>query len=86
MQAWNEESFPFIGGGYASPLVGHGSAGHVLAQPLKVVDPCTGSFVAKVFFAGEATNEGPGMTVHAAMQTGVRAASQVEVMLKNATD
>ncbi|KAL3671510.1 hypothetical protein V7S43_003431 [Phytophthora oleae] len=60
---------PWIGGGYAFPRVGQSdSASHDLAVP---VDN-------RIFFAGEATAfEQPGMTVHAAVDTGTRASAQV---------
>ena len=60
---------PWIGGGYAFPRVGQSdSASQALAAP---VDD-------RIFFAGEATAfEQPGMSVHAAVDTGTRASTQV---------
>lgn len=72
VHTWSPEACPYIGGGYCSPIAGHGTtAGAVLAQPL----------AGGVFFAGEATSEGAGASVHAAMATGLRAASQVSAFL-----
>ncbi|KAL8016508.1 putative amine oxidase, FAD/NAD(P)-binding domain superfamily [Plasmopara halstedii] len=64
---WGYE--PWICGGYAYPRVGQSdSASSELAAP---VDN-------RLFFAGEATAfEQPGMSVHAAVDTGTRAAAQV---------
>ncbi|KAL7693150.1 putative amine oxidase, FAD/NAD(P)-binding domain superfamily [Plasmopara halstedii] len=64
---WGDE--PWICGGYAYPRVGQSdSASSELAAP---VDN-------RLFFAGEATAfEQPGMSVHAAVDTGTRAAAQV---------
>ncbi len=66
---WQDEN-PFIGGGYASSLVGYPiNAGSVLARPL-------GN--GRIIFAGEATNDTrPGATAHSALETGVRAANEV---------
>ena len=36
-----------------------------------------------MFFAGEATNDRPGATAHAAMETGIRAAKQVAAALNS---
>ncbi|KAG7393871.1 hypothetical protein PHYPSEUDO_000048 [Phytophthora pseudosyringae] len=60
---------PWIGGGYAFPRVGQSDeASCHLAAP---VDN-------RIFFAGEATAfEQPGMSVHAAVDTGTRASAQV---------
>ncbi|GMF10157.1 unnamed protein product [Phytophthora lilii] len=64
---WGDE--PWVGGGYAFPRVGQSdTASHNLAAP---VDD-------RIFFAGEATAfEQPGMSVHAAIDTGTRASAQV---------
>lgn len=69
--AWNPETHPFIGGGYCSPKA-NGSAVAIseLLKPL-------GSHV---FFAGEAANL-PGATSHAALESGLRAARQVQSSL-----
>ncbi len=66
---WQDEH-PFIGGGYASSLVGYPiNAGSVLAKSL-------GS--GRIIFAGEGTNDKrPGATAHSALETGVRAADEV---------
>ncbi|EGZ15789.1 hypothetical protein PHYSODRAFT_507586 [Phytophthora sojae] len=63
---WGDE--PWIGGGYAFPRVGQSdTASQDLAAP---VDN-------RIFFAGEATAfEQPGMSVHAAIDTGSRASVQ----------
>ncbi|KAE9025471.1 hypothetical protein PF011_g3018 [Phytophthora fragariae] len=63
---WGDE--PWIGGGYAFPRVGQSdTASQDLAAP---VDN-------RIFFAGEATAfEQPGMSVHAAIDTGTRASVQ----------
>lgn len=37
----------------------------------------------RMFFAGEATNDRPGATAHAALETGIRAAAQVAAALKD---
>uniref|UniRef100_M4B442 Amine oxidase domain-containing protein n=1 Tax=Hyaloperonospora arabidopsidis (strain Emoy2) TaxID=559515 RepID=M4B442_HYAAE len=65
---------PWIGGGYAFPRVGQSdSASQDLAAP---VDN-------RIFFAGEATAyEQPGMSVHAAVDTGTRASDQVACALQ----
>ncbi|KAI9914348.1 hypothetical protein PsorP6_008154 [Peronosclerospora sorghi] len=65
---------PWIGGGYAFPRVGQlDSASKDLAAP---VDD-------RIFFAGEATSfEQPGMSVHAAVDTGTRASAQVASALR----
>ncbi|UIZ22873.1 hypothetical protein KXD40_003788 [Peronospora effusa] len=65
---------PWIGGGYAFPRVGQSdSASEDLAA---AVDN-------RVFFAGEATAfEQPGMSVHAAVDTGTRASVQVASALQ----
>ncbi|KAG2790826.1 hypothetical protein JG687_00000289 [Phytophthora cactorum] len=64
---WGDE--PWIRGGYAFPRVGQSdSASFDLAAPVD----------SRVFFAGEATAfEQPGMSVHAAVDTGTRASEQV---------
>lgn len=36
----------------------------------------------RLFFAGEATNDRPGATAHAALETGLRAAAHVAAALK----
>jgi len=36
----------------------------------------------RLFFAGEATNDRPGATAHAALETGIRAASLVSAALE----
>ncbi|GMH55698.1 hypothetical protein TL16_g03944 [Triparma laevis f. inornata] len=66
MISWS--STPSILGGYSYPKVGM-SESHVklIAEPLE----------SKVFFAGEHTHVGAGMTVHAAMETGIMAAQSV---------
>lgn len=68
---WGDE--PWIGGGYAYPRVGQpDSASYDLAAPVED----------RLFFAGEATAfEQPGMSVHAAVDTGTRAAAQVARVL-----
>lgn len=64
---WGDEEY--IGGGYAFPRVGQSdTASRDLAE---AVD-------GRIFFAGEATAfEQPGMSVHAAIDTGTRASAQV---------
>ncbi|KAF4322749.1 hypothetical protein G195_002195 [Phytophthora kernoviae 00238/432] len=64
---WGDEEY--VGGGYAFPRVGQSdSASRNLAEPVD----------GRVFFAGEATAfEQPGMSVHAAVDTGTRASVQV---------
>lgn len=37
----------------------------------------------RMFFAGEATNDRPGATAHAALETGLRAARQISAALKD---
>ncbi|OWZ24460.1 hypothetical protein PHMEG_000468 [Phytophthora megakarya] len=65
---------PWIGGGYAFPRVGQlDSASFDLAAPIDD----------RIFFAGEATAfEQPGMSVHAAVDTGTRASVQVSLALQ----
>ena len=58
---------PFIRGGYSSPTAHAQGMRHVLASP---VGNC-------LFFAGEATSVTGCATVHTAMETGLRAASEV---------
>lgn len=58
---------PFIRGGYSSPTAYAHGMRHVLALP---VQDC-------LFFAGEATSITTCATVHTAMETGFRAASEV---------
>ncbi|EEY57897.1 uncharacterized protein PITG_00484 [Phytophthora infestans T30-4] len=64
---WGDE--PWIRGGYAFPRVGQSdTASYDLAAPV----------AGRIFFAGEATAfEQPGMSVHAAVDTGARASEQV---------
>uniref|UniRef100_A0AAV1V789 Amine oxidase domain-containing protein n=1 Tax=Peronospora matthiolae TaxID=2874970 RepID=A0AAV1V789_9STRA len=65
---------PWIGGGYAFPRVSQSdSASQDLAAPIDD----------RIFFAGEATAyEQPGMSVHAAVDTGTRASVQVACALQ----
>ncbi|RYH30365.1 hypothetical protein EON65_05410 [archaeon] len=73
MKKWTAEDHPFIGGGYCSPLAGCPvNSGDLIAAPVDNM----------LFFAGEAANLGPGATAHAALETGVRAASQVNQALR----
>ena len=60
---------PSIGGGYSYPKKGL-TRKHIsnLARPID----------GKIYFAGEATHQGAGSTVHAAMETGVRAAKEIQ--------
>ena len=58
---------PFIRGGYSSPTAHAQGMRHKLASP---VGNC-------LFFAGEATSVTGCATVHTAMETGLRAASEV---------
>ena len=71
---WADE--PFVGGGYSVPTVGEGAdARQVYAAP------CGPD--ARVAFAGEATNF-PMMTMHAAMDSGRRAAGEIAEALGRA--
>jgi hypothetical protein len=65
---WRPEHHPYIGGGYCSPLAG---------KPIAIGDVLKKGNGKHMFFAGEATNDRPGATAHAALETGYRAANQV---------
>mmetsp|Transcript_47483 Transcript_47483/g.82965 ORF Transcript_47483/g.82965 Transcript_47483/m.82965 type:complete len:386 (-) Transcript_47483:82-1239(-) len=70
---WQPDHHKYIGGGYCSPLVN---------KPINSGDILSKAFVQnRLFFAGEATNDRPGATAHAALETGVRAASLVSLAL-----
>ncbi|KAJ0400666.1 hypothetical protein P43SY_005439 [Pythium insidiosum] len=66
----------YIRGGYSYPRVGQSdTAAEDLARTIQ----------GRIFFAGEATSyEQPGMTVHSAMDTGTRAATEVAMSLADA--
>jgi monoamine oxidase len=65
---WKDDH-PYIQGGYMYPKVGMKPADlHALAEPM-------GN---SIYFAGEATNTNACCTVQAAMETGIRAAGQVQ--------
>jgi monoamine oxidase len=69
---WQPKHHPYIGGGYCSPRVHcpiH--SGDILSRP----------HGPSMFFVGEATNDLPGATAHAALETGLRAAAQVHAAL-----
>lgn len=67
---WKDDA-PFARGGYMYPKVGiTPSHLHALAEPF-----------GRCFFAGEATNTNACCTVQAAMETGQRAATEVESLL-----
>lgn len=70
---WNPQHHPYIGGGYSSPVSGKAT---FLCDRLS--KPYGNN---NIFFAGEATSL-PGATAHAALESGVRAASQVSSFLK----
>ena len=63
---------PFIRGGYSSPTVHAQGMRHVLASPVEN----------RLFFAGEATSVTACATVHTAMETGFKAASEVCRLVK----
>jgi len=73
---WDEESHPFIGGGYSFPRAGTFELGlqRVLSQANANAKftPIKG-----LFFAGEGSSRGPGATAHSAIDTGSRAARHV---------
>jgi hypothetical protein len=72
VERWTPERHPYIGGGYAAGLVGFSpDYQHELAAPVENT----------LFFAGEATNFPAGSTVHAAMESGLRAADQIAAVL-----
>ena len=58
---------PFIRGTYSSPTVHAQGMRHVLAIPVQDL----------LFFAGEATNVTACACVHTAMETGIRAATEI---------
>ena len=58
---------PYVRGGYSSPTAHAYGLRYELAKP---VEAC-------LFFAGEATNMKCEATVHSAMETGIRAATEV---------
>jgi monoamine oxidase len=70
---WRPSHHPYIGGGYCSPLAG---------KPILIGDILKQGYGKHMFFAGEATNDRPGATAHAALETGFRAAKQVAAALK----
>ena len=72
VHAWNAETEPYTPGGYMYP-----KPGLVTLAPLAA--PCRGG---RVVLAGEATNTSACCTMQAAMDTGVRAAKQVQNLLK----
>ena len=57
-----------VRGGYSFPRVG---------ITRESVETSAAPLASQVFFAGEATHAGAAMTVHAAMETGIRAAEEV---------
>ena len=65
--SWADDA-PSIRGGYSHPKVGNRHED--VEEIAKAVD-------GRIFFAGEATHTGAAMTVHAAMETGIRAAREV---------
>ncbi len=66
IQDWGNE--PYIRGGFSYAIPGTGSARETIALPI----------AGKIFFAGEATHtEGHHATVHGAMETGLRAVSEI---------
>ncbi len=66
IQDWGDE--PFIRGGFSYAVPGTGSARETIALPI----------AGKIFFAGEATHtDGHHATVHGAMETGLRAVSEI---------
>ena len=70
---WNPDHHPYIGGGYCSPRSGkHTASSDILREPYGNKN---------IFFAGEATTL-PGATAHAALESGIRTASQVNAVLK----
>ncbi|CAN0397303.1 unnamed protein product, partial [Phaeothamnion confervicola] len=66
VQDWGDE--PFVRGGYSYPRPGFRAA-----APAALAAPVGG----RLFFAGEHTNAHAGMSVHAAYDTGTRAAEEV---------
>lgn len=67
-QVMNWTAHPFIRGAYSYPVVGTGNAREQIAAP----------FQDKIFFAGEATHTaGHNSTVHGAMETGIRAVTEL---------
>lgn len=69
---WNQETHPFIRGGYSSVKAG----AYSLSEEPRIVNQGKGN----IFFAGEGTAV-PGCTAHAALDTGTRAAGQVAALL-----
>ena len=73
IQAWEPQSSPYIGGGYSSAKAGKSTNyPSVLAKSLN----------SNIFFAGEATNIHAGGCAHSALDTGYRAANEVNDYLK----
>ena len=70
---WNPQHHPYIGGGYCSPKA------NTPAHLINIMAKPYGK-AGNVFFAGEATNL-PGATAHAALESGVRAATFVAQLL-----
>jgi monoamine oxidase/cytochrome b involved in lipid metabolism len=69
---WTPQHHPYIGGGYCSP------AARQIADAPDSLRSAYGN--GNIFFAGEATTL-PGATAHAALESGVRAAAQVNSVL-----
>jgi len=68
VQKWNDACYPYIGGGYHSPLVG---------KPITYPEILSEPIGNQLFFCGEAVNKDAGLTIHAAMDTGTDAATGV---------
>ena len=74
---WTPEHHPYIGGGYCSPKAG------TPAWKIQILGEPLGK---RLFFAGESTIV-PGTCIHAAMDSGTRAANNVaNVLADNADD
>ncbi len=75
---WDDNSHPFIGGGYSSPRVGDYEHEYQEMLSSRTEKSCERG----LFFAGEGSSIGPGATAHSAIDTGARAANQVSEFLK----
>eukprot|EP00605_Chrysophyceae_sp_TOSAG23-4_P000873 GSChrysophyteH1.ASY1.ANO1.964.1 assembled CDS len=74
---WDERSHPFIGGGYSSPKAGFYET-HLQSALTQVISDEHCSPNPGLFFAGEGASPGAGATAHTAIETGIKAALQVQ--------
>ena len=68
VQTWTPEAYPYIGGGFSSPIAGgRGDYPSILSSPHNE----------NIFFCGEASSTKAGGTAHAALESGLHAAKDV---------